>query len=70
MDAAIFVGDLAESLRRVKAEGGEVIKEHTDDGKCVHAVIKDPIGVYVTLEQGCLCYAIHLHFQTMVNDVS
>lgn len=44
------VGDLAESVRRVGEEGGEVI--HTtrgDDGECACAVIRDPVGACLAL---------------------
>lgn len=41
------VGDLAESLARVTAEGGKVIKQ---DGNV--AVIEDPIGVHLALAAG------------------
>lgn len=44
------VGDLAESLRRVREEGGRVIKETTGaDGGLVHAVIEDPVGAILAL---------------------
>ncbi|MEL7023555.1 MAG: VOC family protein [Pseudomonadota bacterium] len=40
------VGDLAESLRRVEAGGGDVIKAaKNDDGTLAYAVVKDPLGV-------------------------
>ena len=44
------VGDLAESLRRVGAEGGEVVRQRTgeDDGH-PYAVIRDPVGAFVAL---------------------
>jgi uncharacterized protein len=41
------VDDFAESLRRVREGGGEIIKGSTDAG---HAVIRDPIGVYIALQ--------------------
>ena len=41
------VDDLDESLRRVHEGGGKVVKEATDNG---HAVIRDPVGVYVALQ--------------------
>ena len=44
------VGDFAESLRRVREEGGEVIKETTEG--YVYAVIKDPVGVCLALMPG------------------
>lgn len=39
------VGDLAESLRHVREGGGEVVVEASR-----HAVIRDPVGVYVALQ--------------------
>lgn len=47
------VGDLAESLRRVREGGGTVIKEKTRSGRgeaC--AVIQDPAGACLALVQG------------------
>ena len=41
------VDDLAESLRRVREGGGEILQGSTDAG---HAVIRDPVGVYVALQ--------------------
>lgn len=47
------VGDLAESLRRVEEEGGEVVKTvHGVDGSARYAVIQDPVGVHFALMQG------------------
>lgn len=47
------VGDLAESLRRVREEGGKVLKESTgDDGAPTLAVIEDPVGVCLALVAG------------------
>ena len=47
------VGDLAESLDRVRKEGGQVLKEATgDDGAFVFAVIQDPVGVILALVPG------------------
>ena len=44
------VGDLAESLRRVREEGGKVIKESTGaDGGYSYAVIQDPVGACLGL---------------------
>lgn len=44
------VGDLTESLRRVREGGGEVIKEtRGPDGKLACAVIQDPVGVWLAL---------------------
>jgi len=41
------VDDFAESLRQVREGGGEVVGEATEAG---HAVIRDPVGVYVALQ--------------------
>jgi len=41
------VDDFEKSLRLVRESGGEVIKGSTDAG---HAVIRDPIGVYIALQ--------------------
>jgi predicted enzyme related to lactoylglutathione lyase len=41
------VDDFDESLRRVREGGGEIVKEVTGAG---HAVIRDPVGVYVALQ--------------------
>ena len=47
------VGDLAESLRRVEAEGGKVVKAmRGKDGDHVYAAIQDPVGVYLALIPG------------------
>jgi predicted enzyme related to lactoylglutathione lyase len=47
------VGDIAESLRRVKIEGGRIIKQITTvDGGIVSAIIQDPVGVSCGLLQG------------------
>lgn len=47
------VGDLAESLRRVREEGGEIVKATKgDDGEYTLAVLKDPVGAHVALAQG------------------
>lgn len=43
------VGDLAESLRRVREGGGAVI---TGDAKSGYAVIRDPVGVFIALQAG------------------
>jgi len=44
------VGDLAESLRRVLAEGGRVIKESPGkDGEAGYVAIQDPVGAYLAL---------------------
>ncbi len=47
------VGDLAESLRRVKEEGGQVVKTaQGSDGAYVYAAIQDPVGAYLALMPG------------------
>ncbi len=47
------VGDLAESLRRVREEGGKVIKETQGaDGNLACAVIEDPVGACLALVPG------------------
>ena len=47
------VGDLAESLRRVREEGGKSIREITGaDGACACAVVEDPVGATFALMQG------------------
>jgi predicted enzyme related to lactoylglutathione lyase len=47
------VGDLAESLRRVQAEGGKVIKGmQGEDAQYVYAAIQDPVGAYLALTAG------------------
>jgi uncharacterized protein len=47
------VGDLKESLRRVRDGGGKVIKETRGaDGKHTSAVIQDPVGVWLALAPG------------------
>lgn len=47
------VGDLVESLRRVREGGGKVIKETQGaDGELVCAVIQDPMGVWLALMPG------------------
>jgi predicted enzyme related to lactoylglutathione lyase len=47
------VGDLAESLRRVREEGGEVVKERKgSDGALAYAVVRDPVGVCLALVPG------------------
>ena len=44
------VGDLAESLRRVREEGGEVIKEtQGTDRECASAAVRDPVGACLAL---------------------
>ena len=47
------VGDLAESLRRVREGEGKVIKATRGaDGDYAYAVIQDPVGAYVALVPG------------------
>ncbi len=44
------VGDLAESVRRVREEGGEIIKaKRESDGEYACAVVQDPVGAYLAL---------------------
>jgi predicted enzyme related to lactoylglutathione lyase len=44
------VGDLSESLRRVKEEEGKVIKAmQREDGEYVYAAVQDPVGAYLAL---------------------
>ncbi len=44
------VGDLAESLQRVREEGGKIIKESTSaDGGNAYAVVEDPVGATLAL---------------------
>lgn len=46
----LTVGDLEQSLRRVKEEGGEVVKaSRGKDGAYRTAVIRDPVGVHLAL---------------------
>ncbi len=47
------VDDLAESIRRVPEEGGQII--HTtsnEEGADAHVVVKDPVGAYLSLASG------------------
>jgi hypothetical protein len=47
------VGDLAESLRRVRESGGKIIKETTGaDTGYVYAVVQDPVGASLALVPG------------------
>ena len=47
------VGDLPESLRRVREGGGKIVKEtRGTDGEVAYAVIQDPVGVYLALASG------------------
>ena len=43
------VSDLAQSLRRVEEEGGEVIRSGDSDGELAYAVIRDPVGAHFGL---------------------
>lgn len=46
------VADLAESVRRVKEEGGKTITEMQGvNGECQHVVVQDPVGVCFALSQ-------------------
>jgi hypothetical protein len=47
------VGDLAESLRRVREEGGKVIKAtRGTDGEYAYAAVQDPVGACLALVAG------------------
>jgi uncharacterized protein len=47
------VGDLAESLRRVQDEGGEVIRTTRGrSGEPVYALVRDPVGAHFALSPG------------------
>lgn len=47
------VGDLSESLHRVRAEGGKVIKvTRGTDGEYAYAAVQDPVGVCLALVPG------------------
>lgn len=47
------VDDMDESLRRVREEGGRVVKEAKgEDGAVMYAVIEDPVGVSFALMAG------------------
>ena len=47
------VGDLAESVRRVREEGGEIIKAtRGNDGEYECAVVEDPVGAHLALVRG------------------
>jgi hypothetical protein len=49
------VGDLAESLRRVEEEGGEVLKAmQGKDGEYVYAAVRDPVGACLALVPGMM----------------
>jgi len=47
------VGDLAESLRRVREEGGKVMKATRDaEGEYAYAAVQDPVGACLALVPG------------------
>ncbi len=47
------VGDLAESLRRVRNEGGDVVQVvQGKGGEYRYAVVRDPVGAYLALMPG------------------
>lgn len=47
------VGDLAESLRRVREEGGEVVNAtEGEDGEYAYAAVRDPAGACLALVPG------------------
>ncbi len=47
------VGDLAESVRRVREEGGEIIKAtRENDAQYAYAVVQDLVGAYLALVPG------------------
>jgi predicted enzyme related to lactoylglutathione lyase len=47
------VDDLAESLRRVREGGGEIVKvTRGTDGEYAYAVVQDPVGAYLALVPG------------------
>ncbi len=47
------VGDLAESVRRVREEGGKIIKAtRGNDGEYAYAVLQDLVGAYLALVPG------------------
>jgi len=48
----IPVGDLAESLRHVREEGGEIIQSRESDGEPAYAVVRDPVGACLALVPG------------------
>ena len=44
------VGDLAESVRRIREEGGRIVTEtRGNDGAYSRAVVQDPVGAYFSL---------------------
>ena len=47
------VGDFGESLRRVREEGGKILKKtHGPDGEYAYAVVQDPVGACLALVPG------------------
>ncbi|MEQ9569170.1 MAG: VOC family protein [Longimicrobiales bacterium] len=47
------VGDLAQSLARVRKHGGEVIEARKgSDGEYAYGVVRDPVGAYLALVPG------------------
>lgn len=47
------VGDLSESIRRVREGGGKIIKEmRGEDGQYSYAMIQDPVGAHLALMPG------------------
>ncbi len=47
------VGDLAESLRRVREGGGKIVKAtRANDGEYAYAVVQDPVGACLALVPG------------------
>lgn len=47
------VGDLAESIRRVEAEGGKILKSmRSADGTYQYVAVQDPVGACFALVQG------------------
>lgn len=51
----LAVGDLAESLRRVREEGGEIVKTmqgEGEDGAALFVAVRDPVGACIALMQG------------------
>ena len=53
------VGDLPESLRRVREGGGEIIRAtHGAHGTCASAVVQDPVGACLALVPGSRSAAV------------
>lgn len=47
------VGDLGESLRRVREEGGRIVKaKQQTDGEFAYAAVEDPVGAHFALVPG------------------